>query len=213
MKEFENIQVKFIDSPITAREKHGRSSVVASIRPPFGTDQDLEKTLARCKSANHSTRSQKVNNNVFVSRYPTITNLKDHYSSLTRKEYRVHKKYFDPSATGPTDYSTQLEHINKLLNSSKQKVSNNDNKSSNNNNNRRQRDTSFTLPSVKNSYSLDEYEKHNNKNGFKLNLNTTSYDEYDRYGRNSKNSSDRSGKTSIESNSSGGRTREFCKSY
>jgi len=168
----------------------------------------------QCKSANHLTRSHKVNN-VFVDRYPTITNLKDHYSSLTKKEFKVHKKYFDPSPAGPTDYSTQLEHIEKLL--SKQKAPNsnnrNNNNSSNNNvSNRRERDKSFTLPSVKNTYSLDEYEKQA-KNS-KLTLKNMSNDEFDRYGRNSKNSSsDRSGKTTIESNSSGSRTREFCKSY
>jgi len=198
MRDFEHVHVKFVDSPITARLKNGSKNVVTSIRPPFGTDNDLQLALdkrdilnkQRCNTTSTGYRPV---NNVIVDRYPTITNLKDHYSSLTHKEFRVRKKYFDPAAT--TDKTKQLEHIEKLLShapSRKQSSSNfgvNEKTS-----NRRDRETSYSLPYIKKSSTNDEYDSP--FKSYKNIVHTLSNDECDRFSKTSSKSSQRSSSSS-----------------
>lgn len=196
MRDFEHVHVKFVDSPITARLKGGNKAVT-SVRPPFGIDKDLQSQLdkrdllnkQRCNTTSNGHRPV---NNVIVDRYPTITNLKDHYSSLTQKEFRVRKKYFDPQAV--TDKTKQLEHIERLLSHAptrKQTPSS----SSSSGGGRRERESAYTLPIIKKNAN-DEYESPS-KNY--RNILNHSNDEYDR-----KSSS----KNSQRSNSSSGRKLE-----
>ena len=187
MRDFEHVHVKFVDSPITARLKGNNNKAVTSVRPPFGTDSDLQlqlekRDLKRCSTT--STGHRPVNN-VIVDRYPTITNLKDHYSSSTQKEFRVRKKYFDPQAV--TDKTKQLEHIERLLSHAPTRKQTPINSNSNG---RRDRESAYTLPIIKKSFTNDEYDR---------NIMNYSNDEYDR--KSSSNSSQRS-------NSSSGRKLE-----
>ena len=168
MRDFEHVHVSFVDSPVTARLKG--KNVVASIRPPFGTDHDLQLILnkrdnlnkQRCNTAGAVNRPV---NNVIVDRYPTITNLKDHYSSLTKKEFKTHK-----ITSVATDKTRQLEHIEKLLSPKK-------NDTTHVSSNRRQREGSYSLPSVKRNTSFDEQIR-----SYKP---VASNDEYDRFSKSS----------------------------
>ena len=199
MRDFEHVHVKFVDSPLTARLKGGNNKAVASVRPPFGTDHDLQlqldkRDLINKQRCNTTSNGHRPVNNVIVDRYPTITNLKDHYSSLTQKEFRIGKKYFDPQAV-TTDKTKQLEHIERLLSHAptrKQTPSS----SSSSGGGSGDRESAYTLPSIKKNASSDEYDSPSKNYRNMLNY---SNDEYDR-----KSSS----KSSQRSNSSSGRKLE-----
>jgi hypothetical protein len=192
MRDFEHVHVKFVDSPITARLKGGNKAVT-SVRPPFGTENDLKiqldkRDLLNKQRCNTTSNGHRPVNNVIVDRYPTITNLKDHYSSLTQKEFRVRKKYFDPQAV--TDKTKQLEHIERLLSHAPTR------NQTPGSGGRRDRVSAYTLPIIKKNATNDEYD---NPSKNYRNILNYSNDEYDR-----KSSS----KNSQRSNSSSGRKLE-----
>lgn len=188
MRDFEHVHVNFVDSPVTARAKG--KNVVSSTRPPFGTDHDLQLILnkrdilnkQRCNTTGIINRPV---NNVIVDRYPTITNLKDHYSSLTKKEFKTHK-----ITSIATDKTRQLEHIEKLLSSKR-------NDTVNVGSSRRDREGSYSLPNIKRNTSYDEHDRQTRSyKSF-----TASNDEYDRLSRSSsKTNSSRSGNIAISNN-------------
>ena len=195
MRDFEHVHVKFVDSPITARLKGGNNKAVTSVRPPVGTDKDLQlqldkRDLLNKQRCNTTSNGHRPVNNVIVDRYPTISNLKDHYSSLTQKEFRVRKKYFDPQAV--IDKTKQLEHIERLLSHAPTRKQT----PSSSNGGRRDRESAYSLPIIKKNATNDEYD---NPSKNYRNILNYSNDEYDR-----KSSS----KNSQRSNSSSGRKLE-----